>query len=597
MFAFVMTLEPNPLALSLLVPVIISVVLAVEAMKARYAPRGKLFALAMAAIGWWSATYALELASTSYEAMTFWLKMEYLAIPYISVLLLLVTLQFSGLNTFISSRHIGWLLVIPVLTMIFSITHDFHSIYYKEVTLNVSGPQPLLELNIGPWYYVHVIYSYLLILYAVVVLFKKLYYQRSLFRNQLIFMLIAVLIPLTVFTIYFAGWMPVKNLDPTPFGFAASGLAMSVSILKFRMLDLMPIAREHVFRSMGDGLVILDNKNRLVDANPMALKTFGWIKVPYGDASGILWKPYPQLMDLVYSNGLEIKEFSTKLGGKELFYLASASDIRNHKNDIVGKLLVIHDITQRHILQETLRRSEEKLRMLNAEKDKLFSIIAHDLRGPITAFTKLTEIFMVEEDLSAADIRNIATDMNRSASSLQALLENLLHWSRLQREDVIISRKAVSLKAAVDRTLELLSQTMTAKQQIVRSAVSESIFVFADENMLHTILRNLLSNAMKFTPDGGFISIKTLQDSSFVSVKVSDTGIGIPAEMISQLYSLEQKTGRPGTNGEPSTGLGLILCKEMVEKNGGQLSVESVVGKGTTFTFTIPLATSSSASS
>lgn len=162
---------------------------------------------------------------------------------------------------------------------------------------------------------------------------------------------------------------------------------------------------------------------------------------------------------------------------------------------------------------------------------------------------------MVEEDLSAADIRNIATDMNRSASSLQALLENLLHWSRLQREDVIISRKAVSLKAAVDRTLELLSQTMTAKQQIVRSAVSESIFVFADENMLHTILRNLLSNAMKFTPDGGIISIKTLQDSSFVSVKVSDTGIGIPAEMISQLYSLEQKPAGPAPMANPAQAL------------------------------------------
>lgn len=587
MLAFALSLSPNVLALSLLIPVIISVVLAAEAIKARYAPRGKVFSLLMIAIGWWSATYALELASTNFEAMVFWLKVEYIGIPFISVLMLLVILQFSGLNTFIASKHIGLLLIVPVLTMTFAVTHDYHTIYYKSVSLNDSGAFKLLHLEIGPWYYVHVIYSYLLILYSVAVLVKKLYYQRSLFRNQLIFMLIAVLIPLISFTLYFTGLMPFKNIDPTPFAFATSGLAMSVSILKFRMLDLMPIAREHVFRSMGDALVILDKKNRLVDCNPMALNIFGWKKIPFAEASGQLWKPFPQLMDLVYSDGREIKEFSVNLTGRNYYYLASSSDIKNHKEELVGKLMVIHDITQRHILQETLRKSEEKLRTLNAEKDKLFSIIAHDLRGPISAFSKLTEIFMKEDDLTAGEIKLIATDMNHSAQSLQSLLENLLQWSRVQRTDLMINKEMVALKPLVDKSLDLLRESISVKQIKIGLFIKPDLMVFADDNMLQTILRNLISNAVKFTPKEGSVTIMAEAKADSATISVTDTGIGIPDDMIRQLYSLEQKTGRPGTEGEPSTGLGLILCKDLVEKNGGTLNVVSEVGKGTTFSFSV----------
>ncbi|KAF0130447.1 MAG: integral membrane sensor signal transduction histidine kinase [Bacteroidetes bacterium] len=589
MLLFVMTLKPNALALSLLIPVIVSAILAIEAWRPRYAPRGKVFALLMFAIGLWSAAYALELASVSREAMLFWLKVEYLAIPYISVLMLLVILQFSGLNTFISSRHIGFLLIIPVLTMFLSITHEYHSLYYKDVTVNTSGNFPLLQLSLGPWYYVHVIYSYVIILYSVAVLSKKLYYQRSLFRNQLIFMLIAVIIPLATFTVYFAGLMPVKNIDPTPFAFAASGLAMSVSILKFRMLDLMPIAREHVFRSMGDGLVILDKKSRLVDCNPMTINVFGWNKIPYGSSSDQLWHNYPKVIELLSVSGSEIREFSTVINGKEHVYLGSASDIKNHKKDVVGKLIVIHDITQRHVLQETIRKSEEKLRLLNAEKDKLFSIIAHDLRGPIGAFSKLTEMFLTENDLTAGEMKTIATDMNHSAQSLQGLLENLLQWSRMQRDDVTIKKQYLYVKPLVDKSLDLLREPVLSKTLFIKNMVPVNLMVYADENMLQTVLRNLLSNAIKFTPKGGNIIIQSKETDGNANIRVRDTGIGMPAEMIAQLYNFEQKTGRQGTEGEPSTGLGLILCKDFIEKNGGILEVESEEGKGSTFSFTVPL--------
>lgn len=421
-----LSLKPNVLSLSLLLPVIVSVFLAANALRPRYAPRGKVFGILMIAVALWSAAYGLELASTTYKAMIFWLRVEYLAIPYISALMLLVVLQFIGINNSFNQKQTMLLFVIPVITMILSLTFTQHTLYYKEVSFDDSGSFPLLKLTKGIWYYVHVFYAYILLLYAVILMAKKLYFQKSLFRNQLIFMLLAVLIPFLTFTIYFLGWMPVKNLDPTPFAFTLTGIAISVNIFRFRMLDLMPIAREHTFKSMGDGLVILDNKGRFVECNPKALKIFNRKTTPVGALAAELWSDYPKLTELLKDIETKTIEISTSQNGNNLIFLVSSSNITDHKDKIVGKLIVMHDITQRHALQETIRKSEEKLRLLNAEKDKLFSIIAHDLKGPLGSFSGLTELFITDDFITPDEMKEIASKMNQSAHSLNALLDNLL---------------------------------------------------------------------------------------------------------------------------------------------------------------------------
>jgi PAS domain S-box-containing protein len=591
MFGLFQDLKPNPLALSLLVPVVVSLLLTFEASRARYAPKGRLFALLMLAVTIWSAAYGFELASTTKESMLFWLKVEYLAIPYISLLMVLVIIQFAGLTNRLHVKQVWFLLIIPVITMFLSITHEHHGLYYKEVTVDLTAKMPLLNLDPGLWYYVHVVNSYLLVLYGVVILIQKLYYQRSLFRNQLLFMLIAVLIPLITFTIYFAGLMPVKNIDPTPFAFALSGVAMSVSILKFRMFDLMPIAREHIFRSMGDALVVIDNKHRLVDCNPVALSIFGWKKTPYGNSIENLWAELPDLTATCISGKETSWEFGIPNSDSSRFFFASISEISNHKQSVVGRLLVIHDITNRHLMQQKIVQSEEKLKILNAEKDKLFSIIAHDLRSPIGAFINLTELFMDDSfEMTPDEMKGIAKDMNKSAQSLQSLLENLLNWSRMQRQDVVIQRSTVEIRPLVDKAIDLMRESVANKTLYVKNAVADGITVYADENMLQTVLRNLISNAIKFTPKGGNILIQAVRkEYESVTIKIRDTGIGMSSEMIQNLYRFDKKTSRVGTEGESSSGLGLMLCKEFIEKNDGQLFVESQVDKGTTFSFHLPV--------
>lgn len=583
-------MQLNIYALILLVPAFISFALAMEARKQRYAPRGRLFALAMLAIGVWSATYAMELASTTQNLMQLWLKLEYIAIPWVSLLMMMVVLNYSGIETTIKSTHVGYLSIIPLITMALAITHEHHTFYYKHVELSDQGPIPLLKLEIGPWYYVHVFYSYALNVYALGVLIRKLVHQRSLFRNQLIFLLVAVIVPLLSFTLYFAKLMPIKNIDPTPFAFTISGMLMSVSILRFRMLDLLPIAREHVFRSMSDGLLVIDGKLRLVDCNPVADQIFRWKRTPFGKPVNELWKDYPELVEVSNRKGEESIELQILNPDEEKIYLVSTSDILNHKNAVVGKLLVVHDITHRYKLQETIRKSEERLRALNSEKDKLFSIIAHDLRSPISAFLSLTSLFIDDSaDMSKEEMREIALSMNRSAESLSGLLDNLLQWSRMQRNEVKTRPEAIDVKLLVERNLQIYSEAVQNKRLVVQSTLPGGLFVFADENMLNTILRNLISNAIKFTQKGGVVAVSAgLESNDMVSIEVSDTGIGMSKEMLENLFALDSKSNRPGTEGEPSTGLGLILCKDFAERNSGKLLVDSTLGKGSTFTVLLP---------
>ncbi|MDD4374664.1 MAG: ATP-binding protein, partial [Bacteroidales bacterium] len=390
---------------------------------------------------------------------------------------------------------------------------------------------------------------------------------------------------------YLLGLSPVQNIDPTPFAFTFTGLFMSISVLRYRLLDLMPIARRHVFRSMTDGLVVVDVQNRIVDVNPEGVRIFNWDRMPYGELADELWKDYPQLTALLKDQNAETIEL--EIANQQVFhyYLVSSSVIKESKKRMVGVLLVIHDITFRHQMQEAIIQNEEKLRVLNAEKDKLFSVIAHDLRGPMGAFTALTELILQQPgDISADEMRHLMHSMNKSARSLQDLLENLLYWSRMQRDDVRIELKSLPPERFVREVLSLFQESVRSKELKVTTSL-KPVMVIADEQMLLFVLRNLISNAIKFTHQGGVIHIKSEQyDDAFVSIVVKDTGIGMDKTLISKLFAIEEKVGRPGTAGEPSSGLGLILSKEFITRQNGKLLVESEPCKGSTLTVLLPLA-------
>ena len=248
------------------------------------------------------------------------------------------------------------------------------------------------------------------------------------------------------------------------------------------------------------------------------------------------------------------------------------------------------EIEERIRAETALKESENKLKEVNAAKDKFFSIIAHDLRNPFNAVIGFSNV--LRESIFELDIKEISEYIgyiNESALNAYTLLGNLLDWARSQTNSIQFNPGAVNISDIINSTLIILSGEATKKNISISSTVHDGLVVFADGNMASTVLRNLVSNAIKFTRPNGFITISSCISGGCHEFTIEDNGVGIRKPDIEKLFRIDTKVYSKGTADESGTGLGLILCKEFIEKNSGNIRVESEYGKGSRFIFTLPV--------
>lgn len=239
----------------------------------------------------------------------------------------------------------------------------------------------------------------------------------------------------------------------------------------------------------------------------------------------------------------------------------------------------------------TIHEQNSSLQELNATKDKFFSIISHDLKGPLNSLTAFSGMLIRHTDaLTREEIQALARDLDKSLKNLLSLLENLLEWSRSQTGMLELKPKPLKLQSLVRSNTELLQKMADNKNISIITRIPEHLYAFAGENQMNTVLRNLISNALKFTKAGGLVTVSAREWKDGIEVMVEDTGVGISPEVLEKLFKIEYKHSSPGTANEKGTGLGLMLCKEFIRQNGGELEVESMEGKGSSFRFTVPRA-------
>lgn len=263
--------------------------------------------------------------------------------------------------------------------------------------------------------------------------------------------------------------------------------------------------------------------------------------------------------------------------------------VRNQEGEPQYFITTINDITEWKKTEEANKVKNELLQLSNAEKDKFFAILAHDLRSPLSSFLGLAEV--MAEDLhtmTMSEIEDITKSLHTSATSLFQLLENLLEWSMLKKGNFECHPEKISLNRLIHRSIDPVQETARRKKLQLQVELSETFFVFCDVKMTETILRNLISNALKYTHSGGTVVVTARpSEKGVIEVSVRDTGIGMNSEMLSKLFIMNEQISRKGTDGESSSGLGLLICKEFVEKQGGKIRAESEVGKGSIFNFTV----------
>ncbi|MFH1321072.1 MAG: HAMP domain-containing sensor histidine kinase [Bacteroidota bacterium] len=258
-------------------------------------------------------------------------------------------------------------------------------------------------------------------------------------------------------------------------------------------------------------------------------------------------------------------------------------------NHLINDLSIITKISNR--MQTKLNTANEKLAEAIASKDKFFSIIGHDLKNPMQGL--MNHCFLISYNLKKRNFDELAKqieNINKGVRLAIELLDNLLHWSKTQLKKMDCIPEKIDLTEIADKNIDLLAKNAEAKKTNLYSKIEKNTYICADNNMITTVIRNLSSNSIKFTPENGEVYYSSKPTGKYIEVSVNDTGVGMSKEKMNGLFKLGTNTSTKGTAGEKGTGLGLLLCKEFVEMNGGKIWVESEIGKGSTFKFTVPSA-------
>jgi PAS domain S-box-containing protein len=300
----------------------------------------------------------------------------------------------------------------------------------------------------------------------------------------------------------------------------------------------------------------------------------------------------PKIMDKIRSgeNILAYETVRRRKDGRDIQMSLTVSSIKDTNGRIVAASTIGHDITERKQAEIIIQQKNDQLQELNATKDKFFSIIAHDLKSPFHGFLGLTkEIIQSASNISVKELTQLGSTMYQAADNLFKLLQNLLEWAQMQSGSASIVLKDILLTNMITEYVEAIKVRSEQKGISIINMVTEPIYAYADEKMINSVLMNLLSNAVKFTPRNGTVKIKAKKtENQMIEISIRDTGIGMPDNVVEKLFKVGEKTGRKGTEGELSTGLGLLLCKEFIDRNGGKIWVDSQEGKGSTFSFTLP---------
>lgn len=356
--------------------------------------------------------------------------------------------------------------------------------------------------------------------------------------------------------------------------------------------------REYYYNSIlngvGDPVFVKDNQSKLLIVNDAFTEIFNLKRediIGRTLAEDVTPKERESFLKIdkkVLKDGFEsINEESLTVRGGETRIISTKKTRfidSEGKKYLVG---VIHDITERKKSENLIKESEKQLKELNATKDKLFSIIAHDLRTPFSNIIGLSDL-LLENIIDFEESEKYIKILNKSAKNSLVLLDNLLNWSKSQTGQLNFKPEKIIFSKVISKIISLNKLSAKNKNIIINYISSVEIEVYADENMLKTVLRNLISNAIKFTNVGGNINIYAILKQDYVEITISDDGIGMNEEKIKDLFDISSKTTL-GTANENGSGLGLVLCKEFVMKNKGEIWVESKEGKGSSFKFTLPL--------
>jgi PAS domain S-box-containing protein len=536
----------------------------------------------------WSMILMFESAAPTIPAKVFWSESEYLCNMGIPLFFLRFILAYNLTYKSWIERNFWIFFIIPALTLLLVLTNNYHHLIWTGFTWSPAGYNILIYHH-GWVFYIAMAYSLSLILLSLFLLNLFIRQRPRFFKRKAVFLIIGSAFPLLTALVYTAGLSPVPGLDISPMGLLLSGAVFFWGITRGQIFDIVPVGHQLMIEKMHDGVIVLDNENFIMDVNPVVARMFSFEESIIGRRIDLL---IPAMDDLITKRKADSETRSEVFVDSPVsrWFEVMNNPMRDNRGKLLGSLLILHDITHRKRTELQLQKLAEELTELNAMKDRLYSIIGHDLRSPFNSILGFSELLTESyNELTDEERKQFAANIHTASKGAYNLLENLLEWSRIQLGRTPFAPEINDLSNFINETFTQVRHTAVQKNISLLNRVAPAVQVFADKNMLSTVIRNLVSNGIKFTNEGGFVEVSAQVIRDQVVICVTDNGVGMSKLALGKLFHIDSLLSTPGTQNEKGTGLGLVLCKEFIEKHGGTIRVESEEMKGSRFFVSLPV--------
>ena len=596
--------------ISVFISVIILIGLTINAWNRRDVVGGIPFAIIMALGAFWMFGIGIMVTRTTPEAALIWYRLQFLSVTLMPVALTIFVIVFHGHEKWLNIYKISLLSLIPLITLLIVWTDEFYPLFFEDITIVQKGELMLItSFEPGIWFNLFSAHNYAISLFSIGWLIMRAVRQFSLYRRQSIAIIVGTLAVLLPNVLFSFNLLP-PDVSVLPFGFLLMGVLISWSMFNDKLLDVVPVARNKLVDSMSDCMMLIDVQGRIVDLNA-AMFDFLMSAHPdfsekslreiIGQPAAKILKPWQQYTEQFVNEDNVQVEITLDVAGQKKYWDLRISLVKGRRNEIGGQLIVMRDITSRvnaetvvreaieaaEMAIETLRVTNAEFAANNAELEAYAHTVAHDLKVPLSNIVSFSDLIISHWDRFAVDeIQTYLRIISREGAKSVRIVEELLLLSSIRQNDEV-ELSTIDMGLIVKDVLARLQKMIDnyGAEGVVHQNLKTSI---GYQPWIEEVWMNYVSNALKYGGEPPRFEIgATVESGGFVRYWIKDNGPGLSKEEQAMLFTPFTRLHQSRAEGH---GLGLSIVQRIVEKLGGQVGVESQVGEGSTFFFTLPSA-------
>ena len=581
----------TPIVLPLLIALLIAIFVLVYVWQRREMRGARPLLPLMTGIVIWLISSTVEGLFFDYASRLFWVNVQYVGIVMVPTAWFMFSMVYTDRAAFLSRRNLTLLLVMPIITLLLVWTSTWHSLFRISLSLNTSGTYPVWEWEPGLGFWLHTIYSYIMLIAGTVIMLQAYRQSSHLHRRQIGIMLIGAIVPWIANILFVVVRSSV--IDYTPIAFLISGSMVAWGIFKAGLVEITPIIRKRVIDEMQDGMLVLDEQNRILEANPAVLDMLGVKEDVLGQPIVQVMARWPESLRQFRGKEMAQAEISLPLASQETrHYQISLSPLHDKKGQRTGRLVMVHEITRQKQTEASLKRAKEVAEAANRAKSTFLATMSHELRTPLAAIIGYSELIQEKSELWGYE--KIVPQLGKigtAAHHLNSLIGDILDLSKIEADRIEIVKSTFSIPTLITEIIGTVQPQIDKNDNILEVSLADDLGnMQTDRTKMRQILLNLLGNAAKFTHNGTiWLTVCRDEVLNCILFTIKDTGEGIPEEMLAKIFQPFVQVNSSFTRVHGGSGLGLAISSRFCQMLGGTIEVTSKLEKGTTFLVKMPV--------